>query len=249
MINKIKNRYSEAFYKQVSAKNIFRFFILLLVFSSFVSCNETKEVGPETLGFDFYPLSIGEYRVYDVEEINYLITGFDTAVYQLREIITDSIRTNDQTTYLLRRDIRVNELEDWESDSVWTVTKTSNYLAITENNIPFIKITFPVKEGKEWDGNSLNSRAEQIYYYQQVDSLLIDSLVVEDQIRVVIEDVEENVTGVDLRSEVYIKGIGLAEKNYLTQKRCTSSDCGPDLGEVIAGRAVRQTLIEIGNEE
>ena len=223
------------------------FLVFLLTFTT--SCNTSKEVGPETVGYDFYPLAVGDYRIYDVEEINYLITGFDTAVYQLREIITDSIPSIDQTTYLLRRDIRQNELDDWESDSVWAVTKTSNYLSITENNIPFIKLTFPVKQGKEWDGNSLNSRAEQIYYYEPIDTLLVDSLTLNDQIRVVIEDVEENVTGVDLRSEAYVQGIGLVEKNYLTQKKCTSSDCGPDLGEVIAGRALRQTLIEIGNEE
>ncbi len=223
------------------------FLIFLLTFTT--SCNSSKEVGPETVGYDFYPLVVGNYRVYDVEEINYLITGFDTAIYQLREIITDSIPSNDQTTYLLRRDIRENELDEWESDSVWTVTRTTNYLSITENNIPFIKLTFPVKEGKEWDGNSLNSRTEQIYYYESIDTLLADSLTLDDQIQVVIEDVEENVTGVDLRSEAYVKGIGLVEKNYLTQKKCTSSDCGPDLGEVIAGRALRQTLIEIGNEE
>ncbi|MEQ6168713.1 hypothetical protein AAOE16_16065 [Ekhidna sp. MALMAid0563] len=223
------------------------FLVFLLTFTT--SCNTSKEVGPKTVGYDFYPLAVGDYRIYDVEEINYLITGFDTAVYQLREIITDSIPSIDQTTYLLRRDIRQNALDDWVSDSVWTVTKTSNYLSITENNIPFIKLTFPVKEGKEWDGNSLNSRAEHIYYYEPIDTLLADSLTLNDQIRVVIEDVEENVTGVDLRSEAYVRGIGLVEKNYLTQKKCTSSDCGSDLGEVIAGRALRQTLIEIGNEE
>ncbi|WP_420578375.1 hypothetical protein [Ekhidna sp.] len=224
--------------------------VFILLFALFFSsCNSSKEVGPETVGYDFYPLAVGDYRIYDVEEIKYLITGFDTSVYQLREIIIDSIPSNDQTIYLLRRDIRTNEMDAWESDSLWTVTRTSNYLSITENNIPFIKLTFPVKEGKEWDGNSLNSRSELSYYYQPVETNNIDSLSLDDHIRVIIEDIEENVTGVDLRSEVYAKGIGLVEKDYLTQKKCTSSDCGPDLGEVIAGRSLKQVLIEIGNEE
>lgn len=227
------------------ASGMLLFYVACLI----TSCNSSKEVGPETVGYDFYPLVVGNYRIYDVEEINYLVTGFDTSVYQLREIIIDSIPSNDHTIYLLRRDIRTNEMDAWESDSVWTVTRTSNYLSITENNIPFIKLTFPVKEGKEWDGNSLNSRSELIYYYQSIEATSIDSLSLDDHIRVIIEDVEENVTGVDLRSEVYAKGIGLVEKDYLTQKKCTSSDCGPDLGEVIAGRSLKQVLIEIGNEE
>ncbi len=212
-------------------------------------CNETKDVGPDTLGLNFYPLNLGEYRVYDVVEINYLITGFDTAVYQLRETIFDTIQSENRTTYLLRRDIRPDVLSEWESDSVWSVSRTDNYLAITENNIPFIKLTFPVTAGREWDGNSLNTRSALTYYYQPISDQLIDTLNNEDHMRVIIEDVEENVTGVDLRSEVYAAGIGLVEKDYLSQRRCTSSDCGVDLGEVIGGRSLKQTLIEIGNEE
>lgn len=226
-----------------------KFIVLSIAIISFSSCNETKEVGPETLGFDFYPLNIGEHRIYDVVEINYLITGFDTAVYQLRETIFDTLQSQDRITYLLRRDIRSDELSEWESDSIWTVSRTENYLSITENNIPFIKLTFPVSVGKEWDGNSLNTKSALTYYYQQVNHQLIDSLNNDDHIRVIIEDIEENVTGVDLRSEVYVAGIGLVEKDYLTQRRCTSSDCGADLGEVIAGRSLKQTLIEVGNEE
>lgn len=213
------------------------------------SCNETKEVDPSTLGYDFYPINIGEYRIYDVEEIKYLVTGFDTSVYQLRETIFDSIPSIDQITYLLRRDIRADPTQAWKSDSVWSVTSTANYLSITENNIPLIKLTFPVNEGREWDGNSLNSRSPLTYYYQSLSNSVIDSISAQDHMRVILEDIEENVTGVDLRSEVYVRGLGLVEKDYLTQKKCTSSDCGSDLGEVIAGRSLKQTLIEIGHEE
>ena len=223
------------------------FLSALLAFAN-VSCNETREVGPETLGFEYYPLNVGQSRIYDVEEIRYLITGFDTTVYQLRETIFDSITSLDQVNYLLRREVRASSDDEWESDSVWTVTRTSSYLSITENNIPFIKLTFPVREGREWDGNSLNTKSALTYYYQQVTSPLIDSINNERHIRLIIEDIEENVTGVDLRSEVYVEGIGLVEKDYLSQTKCTASDCGADFGEVIGGRSLKQTLIEIGNE-
>jgi len=225
--------------------------ILIALVGTFgiISCNESKDVGPETVGYDYYPLEVGQFRIYDVEEIRYLITGFDTSVYQLREIILDTIQSANQTTYLLRRDVRENAQDNWESDSIWTVARASNYLSITENNIPLVKLSFPVNIGNQWDGNGLNSRAEQLYRYQQVESSMIDSIQTDDHVRVIIENVEENITGVDLRSEVYVRGIGLVEKDFLTQKKCTASDCGPDLGEVIAGRSVKQTLIEIGNEE
>ncbi|MEO9873160.1 hypothetical protein [Ekhidna sp.] len=247
-MRKIKASSSSTSNRGYLFKGIAGMLILLLALLN-TSCNETKEIGPETLGYDFYPINLGEYRVYDVEEINYLIVGFDTSVYQLRETIFDSIASNDQTTYLLRRDVRLNETDEWRSDSVWSVTQTSNFLSITENNIPFIKLTFPVSEGREWNGNSLNTRSSVTYYYQPVNNLVIDSLSNDDHIRVIIEDIEENVTGVDLRSEIYVQGIGLVEKDYVTQKKCTESACGTDLGEIIAGRSLKQVLIEIGKDE
>ena len=230
------------------ARSICRcFFWFSLVLVS--ACNETKDLGPETLGVDFYPINIGQYRIYEVEEIQFKIVGFDTLNYQLRETIFDSIQSIDQTTYLLRRDVRQNSLQEWESDSIWAVASTDTYIAVSENNIPFIKLTFPVIDGREWNGNSLNSRGNQIYYYQGVSQAIVDSVAAEDHVRVVIEDIEENITGLDLRSEVYVRGVGLVEKDYLTQRNCTASDCGDDLGKVIGGRSLKQTLIEIGTND
>lgn len=224
-------------------------FIALLYVLGINACNESKDISLDDLGSDYYPLEIGRYSIYDVEEIRYLIAGFDTSTYQLREIIIDTLQNQNQTIYILRREIRTNASQRWESDSLWTVTKTNTYLSITENSIPFIKLTFPVNTSREWDGNSLNARSSLIYYYQPLTEALLDTIASEDHVRVIIEDIEENITGVDLRSEVYAKGIGLVQKDYLTQERCTASDCGSDLGEVIGGRSLKQTLIEIGYEE
>lgn len=212
------------------------------------ACNETKEIGPDTIGYDFYPIAIGQYRTYQVEEIKYRITSFDTAYYQLRETLFDSIHSKDQITYLIRRDIRSDETMPWVSDSIWTVTRADSYLAITENNIPLIKLTFPVTDGNTWDGNSLNARNTMTYAYQSMSESIVDSIGAADHIRVIIEDIPQNSTGIDQRSEVYVRGIGLVEKDYLKQVRCTKSSCGADLGKVIGGRSLKQELIAIGNE-
>lgn len=222
--------------------------VYLLFFATLFGCNESRTPDPATLDYDFYPIQTGRYSIYDVEEITYGIISFDTVSYQLRETIFDSIVSIDQVTYLIRRDVRSDAEEAWESDSVWSVTRRATFLSITENGIPFIKLTFPVDLDNEWDGNSLNANNELTYYYQGLSNSIVDSISTEDHIRVVIEDIEENITGVDLRSEVYARGIGLVEKDYFTQVNCTSSNCGADLGEVIGGRSLKQTLVEIGNE-
>ncbi|MEQ9403841.1 MAG: hypothetical protein RIM99_09665 [Cyclobacteriaceae bacterium] len=218
----------------------------LFLFVCLISCDESREPTPETLGYDFYPIQIGQYRIYDVEEINYKLTGFDTTVYQLRETIFDSIVSADQTSYLIRRDKRENATETWDSDSVWMVTKTSNFLSISENNIPFIKLVFPVKVGQTWDGNSLNSRDATTYYYQNVEEAIIDSVSTSNHVRLIIEDIPRNVVNQDERSEIYARGVGLVEKSYLTLNFCTVN-CG-QLNEIEGGRFLHQVLIEAGNE-
>lgn len=224
-------------------KSVLGLFIIVTILSS---CNESQIIDPSTLGYDYFPAEVGQYRIYDVEEIQFRITGFDTTIYQLRETIFDSIVSLDQTTFLVRRDIRMTDLDEWESDSIWTITPTDLYVAVAENNIPFIKMTFPVRLGAEWDGNSLNARGSQTYYYQSVTESPFVEVSVEDQIRVILEDIPDNTTGIDLRSEVYARGIGLVEKDYLTQVKCTSGSCGDDFGKVEGGRRLSQVLIEYG---
>jgi hypothetical protein len=181
-----------------------------------------------------------------VNEIQYNLIGNDTLNYQLKETFFDSLVSNDQITYLLRREKRDNPTDPWTADSVWTVSRTSNSLVITENNVPFVKLTFPVSLGNKWDGNILNTKSPIIYYYESVTDNLVDSVATEDHIRLIIEDVTLNVVNQDERSETYVRGLGLVAKNYLTLQFCTV-DCNK-VGEIQSGRYLDQILIEVGNE-
>lgn len=220
----------------------------MLMLIVFLSCNESKTVRLLSEEQAYYPLKIGQYRIYEVEEITYQVVGFDTATYHLRETIADSIVSRDQVKYLIRREKRDITALNWTKDSVWTVVMDDRSLQIEENGTIYVKLAFPVSIGDTWDGNAFNSQATQNYAYDEITVTVIDSISLDKQIRVVIEDIEENITGVDVRSEVYVQGIGLVEKDYLTQVICTSSSCGADLGNVVAGRSLKQTLIEVGHE-
>jgi hypothetical protein len=207
-------------------------------------CNETKDVGLSALVSEYYPVRPNETRIYNVEEIIYEISGFDTLRYQLRESVIDSIIASGEPSYLLQREIRTAENQPWVVDSVWSYSVNDRILTIRENNIPLVKLSAPVSEGTTWDGNAFNTRSEQTYYYQQLVNPLIDSVNLNDHIRVIIEDIPKNVVDQDERSEVYVRGIGLVEKDYLSLTFCTTSDvCS--IGEIITGRSLKQQLIEL----
>ena len=224
-----------------------RFIPVILVALLAFSCNETKDITTVSSVEDFYPVAIGQYRIYDVQEILYKAIGNDTMNYQLRETFFDSIQSQDQVSFLIRRDRRDTPDDLWVADSVWVATFTDTFLSVTENNVPFVKLSFPVREGTEWNGNSLNTRSDITYYYQPVESPLIDTVSTGDHIRLIIEDIPRNFVTHDERSEVYVRGIGLVQKDYITLNFCTA-DCGQELGEIEGGRVLMQNLIETGNE-
>ncbi len=218
-------------------------YFAVIIIGILTGCNEEKDVTRGLIDADFYPIKVGQSRIYQVNEIRYQLIGFDTSAYQLRETVFDSIVSADRVTYMLLRDRRTALSDPWVSDSLWTVTLTPNFVSVNENNIALMKLTFPVSAGRVWNGNGLNTRAWATYRYMLPDTVSIDSIALTNHMRVVISDVEQNIVNRDERSELYVKGVGLVRKDYLTLGFCTSN-CD-QFGQIQSGRFLRQVLIEI----
>ena len=148
-------------------------------------------------------------------------------------------------TYLLSRSVSEDSLS-WEADSVWTVRKTAHQVVMSENNTAFVKLTFPVRAGNTWDGNAANTMAPQSWFYQETEPFVLPDQIAEGEevIRVVIEDIPENLVNRDERSEIYVRGTGLVEKDYITLR--FDSESG-NIGEISSGHILSQRLI--GYEE
>ena len=129
------------------------FITVILIGLLFWQCSETKEVNPEDLGTKYFPLNSGDYRVYQVDGVRYY--AFNDSVefsYLLKETVTDSF-TNLESgiSYRIQRQKKLNETEPWEIDSIWTARKDIRTAISVENNVPLIKLSFPIQEGKTWD--------------------------------------------------------------------------------------------------
>lgn len=221
----------------------------ILLMGCLLSCGEST-IAPDNsrLGLEYFPLETGQFRIYDAEEINYSILGSDTAYYQLRESVVDSfLNTENTLTYILHRESRANASAPWALDSVWTARRSSSTGVVTENNIPFIKLVFPLENGLTWDGNKLNKRQAELYTY---DLDVPDTLLFENQfnslVKVTHSDVPENVVNRDQRSEIYAPGVGMIIKNSIILAFCTQ-DC-PVEKTIEAGRSIQLTLRSYGKE-
>lgn len=223
--------------------------IACMVLPLLFSCNEEVKDLVAEQGYDFFPVKTGHYRLYEVDEILFRGSEADSSHYFLKEVITDSIIAEDQTVnYLLKRyTTEDTTFSTWKIDSVWTVRRNSRQGIVTENNVPFVKMIFPVKAGQSWNGNALNSRGKQMYYYEAAGNLVRSDMDIptKDIIRVIIEDIPENLVMQDERSEIYVRGIGLIEKDYISVMFCQSG-CSP--GQIEDGRIYRQHLVAYGEE-
>ena len=205
-------------------------------------------------GPDYFPLHVNRYAIYDVEDIRYTLRdGADTNRYQLRELIADSLfGEGGEIIYSLQRYTRNSPGDSWQLDSIWTARKSQERVVVVENNVPFLKLIFPFREGLQWDGNLLNNTWPQTYTLTTTDTTLRREIGADlnawlSNSRTVVQRDLETLVNDSVLVETYGKDVGLLYKKSLILQYCADEDC---IGQqqIESGRSYRQTLVAYGNE-
>lgn len=195
--------------------------ITLFLFSIFhFACKNEKGVAPD-LGYNFYPTNIGHYIEYEVDSIVYndFTNTIDTTSYLLKEIIESEFENAAEIpSFKIVRYKRQNENSDWILSDVWFGMKNKTEIVRAEENIRFVKMIFPVKNGSRWNGNKYNTLEPQNYEYKNKDmnftinSTNFDSTVIVKQL--------ENLNLIEQQEfkEVYARNIGLIYKEMIDVK-------------------------------
>lgn len=233
--------------------------LLLVVLSAFVAGCESKykDPDPQAMGYDYYPLEIGQYRVYDVKETFYFNETPSRLNYQLRERVDTSFQ--DQTGQLVYKIIRSKRSDasiDWLDDSVMTVSKSPTMVMLTKDNTRYVKMVFPVKNGLEFVGDLYNTRqveggaggklrnGKQVYTFQNVGDNYEVSGNSYSNTATVLQNFYSINTILDDRFEVYAEGIGLVHRVY---KRINyKSNTHDDGYSITDGHEREEILIEHG---
>ncbi|UII25922.1 hypothetical protein LVD15_21875 [Fulvivirga maritima] len=223
---------------------------LFLIFILFAACSsEDAEPDESRLGLDFYPIEVGTFQIYHVDNTNYRISGdVEQTSYELKVEVVDSFYNQTNTlTYITHRSERADENMEWQFRSAWPVRITPYQIIQTEDNIPYIKLSLPVENGKEWDGNASNTYEEDIYEMDSINSSYITSIsdTINSTVTVVQNDNQDFTVQLDRRYEIYGRNVGLVYKEDISLQYCTDADC---IGQqqVIEGYEYRQYLIDYG---
>ncbi len=193
--------------------------ILIHIFIFFFpSCQKDQSVNFNSIDYGYFPDRVGSWMIYNVVEIHIDSESgvFDTAYYQIKEIIESKFLDNsNRQTLRIERYIRENDTLTWNIKDVWFANLLTNSAQKVEENIRYVKLVFPVKLNKTWDGNAHNTLEECEYKITEIDiNDTINSLFFDSVLTVTQKD-EENMIEKFYFIEKYAKNTGMVYKQII----------------------------------
>ncbi len=189
--------------------------VITLLFTSCVEDNMEYFAKSDT---NYYPLTSGMYNVYDVTEINIDEPSdvYDTLNYQLKELIGGKYYDNEGAlSYTLIRYKRLNAEQAWQVSDVWATQYRNQRLFVTEENIKYIKIYFPLSMNKTWNGNAENTLEEQMYEIVDFDTPSTINSHTFDSCLTIQQEADSSLIHKDIVYEKYVRDTGLVCKKII----------------------------------
>lgn len=223
---------------------------LPIAWLAMMSCGE-DERAEQLPDAAYFPLRKGFYQVYTVQERNYqLQVETENSTYQLKTEVVDSfINLEGGYTYTIHRSKRNSPADAWQFQEVWSVRMEASQVVVSEGNTPFIKIVFPARPLRKWDGNALNVLPADEYELAAAgESYPLETGVpIGDYIQVVQEDSFDPILFRNERQEVYARNIGLIYREITELVYCSDADeCEIGQQVIESGTIYVQTLVGYG---
>lgn len=204
--------------------------IIIIIVSSFLllACdNFNSNLPPPQDGGKFFYPNTRNAIVYDVEDVQYELTGKSTIkTYQLKEVSASTSKDADGKELLrIERFRRENDTQKWTIDSVFTAKKEIDKALKTENNVTYVKISFPIKDVLKWNGNAFNSLGNDTYELKKINQGFQTNGQKFDRTFTVIQQNDSTLVDLKRRVEVYADGIGMIYQEKTNLLYCNSGDC------------------------
>lgn len=204
--------------------NYYKIFSLFFAVAVLFGCKKGTE-DPIAFGYEYFPVDSGRYAQFKVDSINWNDftnpSTVDSFLFDIREV-NDSIFTDntgrDATTLLRFRRDSANG--SWYIKDVWYMNRNDERAEKVEENERFVKLVFPIAEGKAWNGNVYNTIGNWEYKLTNVGKpFTTNGFTFNETVTVIqtgINDIPDGMTEPllhkELGKEVYAKGVGLVYK-------------------------------------
>lgn len=205
-----------------------RHIFFIAIFALVLSCKKSRTVeAPPDLGYDYFPVTLGKYVVYDVDSTIYnpLSGTVLYAKYRIKEVIDSTFKDNQgRETFRLSRYYKnynatiPYNLMSWTYKDAWMLNKTPTTAEEVEENIRYIKLTFPVVKNNKWNGNAQNTIGDWQYKYTEVDKTESIGGFSFEKTLTVIQKHDAPAIYYQHYEEKYAKGIGMIYKEISDYK-------------------------------
>lgn len=202
-----------------------RIIAVIAFLALFASCKK-KTASLDTASIhDYYPVEVGKFITYNLDSTVFINFGQkDTVIhYQVKDVVDAAITDNiGRPSYRVIRYLRQTDTAPWIASITYMVTPTEKAIEVVENNLRFIKLMMPVRQGFSWKGNShidtyspdldLRYLDDWDYIYDSVGMpLTINGLALDSTLKVFERDEL-------LGQDPSIPGTQYAERNYAVEK-------------------------------
>lgn len=232
---------------------------VILLFFLLFGC-QSRDILPKRTGEEYVPIRVGAYWEYAVAETTISPVGGQVNVFsELRFDVVDSLINAGELTYILQQKTRLTGATDWTVGETWSVRISEFQLVQQEGNVPYVKMLFPLSEGKSWNGNALNNLggtdacadgtfACDNYIVTDLNKPfeIPGTLSYDDSVTILENNEDDPIVMKDVRKSVYARDIGVVYREETHLEYCTVGTC---IGEQVVenGRIYKQTLTAHGN--
>ena len=236
-------------------------FCCLLSVAGLAGC-DTKYVehDPEALGLDYHPIQTGDYKIYKVVDIRYQNNVAKKDSFEMREVVDTSYydQTN-KLTYKVVRAIKRFDQAEWVEDSVMTVTKSDKHVLLTKDNTKYVKLVFPVQNGRMWLGDAYNDhvvnnletdpylRKEPYTYTAVGEPYEVNGTTFPTTLTVIQGKPKNYLVQLDDRKEVYAKGVGRIYRLFNRVVYCNDASCPQGVEYKLNGHERHEMLTSYGS--
>lgn len=221
-------------------------FTMIIILIS--ACSE-EIIEANTNNDNYMPLIVGDFITYKLDSFIYNdFTQTDTQkTFLVRELVESTFEdASGNEVYRIERAYKVNESDSWGSAGydIWFANHNGNNAERIEENQRYVKLNYPLFDGKSWDGNiHINTNAIND---NDIDSLVENPLeYLEDweyvannyEISEIINDlsfvstvtINQQSFGIQTDTigahEIYAKDVGLIYKElWVLSTQCSSCD-------------------------
>lgn len=187
------------------------FWVFFILLSACETENESVEPNNSTetvkAHYDYVQLDSGITYIYEVDSLYYddFKETIDTYSYQVSETIKAPL---DSGSYEWLSKVLTNKDSTKEGNTLFTSTMSDEDYQVFRNNKRIVKLKFPVRSGKTWDGNAFNYLEERTFRYESTHQPFETPYDQFDSTVTVIEKDEGNLIEEHRKKVVYAKGIG-----------------------------------------